>query len=115
MLEKRKANNKDNEVVVNNKSLNEEAKSYNLMDNFGGLVLSKWQNKSDNMNQSKSTKSRVNDIIDPSLSSGVMSFANEAADRLKKLDSKLSDDFLTKQFRGSQILTDSERVEGKIC
>jgi hypothetical protein len=114
-IDRRKMMPKDTEDVdsiLNNKSImDQSARTFNLMDNFG-QVLNKWSSKSDNINQTKANKSRVNDMIDPSLASGALSFSSEASERHSRIKARITDDFLGKQFRGSQILTDSEKIEG---
>lgn len=113
-VDRRKPKNEEEiDSILNNKNLMEQsARTFNLMDNFG-QVLNKWSSKTDNLNQTKANKSRVNDVIDPSLTSGALSFSSEASERNGRLKGKIADDFLNKQFRGSQILTDSEKIEGK--
>lgn len=115
LMNKRKKNKDEEEAGLFPEQTNEQSvRSYNLMDNFGGQLLNKWQNKSDRMNPTKSNKNRVNDVIDPTLSSGVLSFEGEAAERRLKVEQRVSHTFLSEQFRGSSILTEHERAEGTI-
>lgn len=89
----------------------QNSKAFGLMDNFGP-VLSKWQNKSDTFNPTKTNKSRVSEVIDPSITSGIASFAVEASERHNRLKPNISDEFLSRQFRASGIFSDSDRADG---
>ena len=82
---------------------------FNLMDKFGP-VISKWANKSETYNPSRTKKSRVNEIIDPSVVSNILSFAAESQERKERMNPvfRLTDELLGRQFRGSSIFTDAE-------
>lgn len=74
-------------------------------------ALSKWQDRLDIQNQGKSKGKMTG--VDPSVANGVQSFSDEALDRLSKLKN-LTEDFLSRQFKNSEILLDSDSKDGKI-
>lgn len=74
-------------------------------------ALSKWQDRLDIQNQGKSKGKMAG--VDPSVANGVQSFSDEALDRLSKLKN-LTEDFLSRQFKNSEILLDSDSKDGKI-
>lgn len=123
MMKKDKKNIKNDdedqvESILNHKGMSDQSsKAFNLMDNLGG-IFTKWSNKTDILSQSKNKnqKSRITEAIDPSLMSG-QTFVSEALERQSKVVSgtgKLSEDFLSRQFRGSYIFSENDKQEGKV-
>lgn len=94
-------------------------KNFNLNDTFGP-VISRWQNKSDLFNPSRSKKSRVNEVIDPSITMGILSFAAEAIEREERIKQNypINVDYLSQKFQGSSILNladPKEKIDGRLC
>lgn len=109
-----KSDDDDIESALQTKIIQEQnSRTFGMTENFGPL-LNKWQTKSETFNPTKSSKSRVNEIIDPSITSGIVSFAVEASERHNRLKPNISDEFLSRQFRGSSVFTDAERIDGRL-
>lgn len=105
----------DIESMFHPKALQEQnSRAFAIMDNNFGATLNRWQNKNETFNPAKANRSRINDLIDPSVTSGVASFSVESSERHNRLKPNITDEFLSKQFRGSNIFSESEKMDGRI-
>lgn len=107
-----KIEEEDIDKILQPKNVQEQnSRAFGLMDNFGP-VLNKWQNKSETFNPTKAGKNRVNESLDPSITSGIQSFPSEALERHTRLKPHVSDEFLSRLFRGSNIFTENDKQDG---